>query len=31
MQLSLAYPLDFFKGIKVQRFGFIFADSQCFA
>ena len=30
-QLALAYPLDFLKDWKVQRFGFVFADSQYFA
>ena len=30
-QLALAYPLDFLKDRKVQRFGFVFADSQYFA
>ena len=30
-QLALAYSLDFLKDWKVQRIGFVFADSQYFA
>ena len=30
-QLALAYPLDFSGKKKVQRFSFVFADSQYFA
>ena len=30
-QLALAYPLDFLEAKKVQRFSFVFADSQYFA
>jgi len=30
-QLALAYPLDFLEPKKVQRFSFVFADSQYFA